>query len=251
MVAGVLRRALAPSRRVGPALWRTRGHDHNNNSTGACVSRPTRARVGDARADMIVACTVGAWYALTVRRDDRKSLLVTHVRPGGVAGSTVQEGGTPAVDKAVRMLEASLGAAQNVLGIMASQRKDDAAALERFEAAARRGYPKGLYNLGVFLEKGRGMEHPDAARALEAYAHAARLGHAGAAYNAGVFLLQGRGGAVPQDATRAMAFFRRACDLGLDAEHVTLLQEIGALPPPSPPSACGAAAGALMPGPVQ
>ncbi len=84
--------------------------------------------------------------------------------------------------------------------------------------AAETGSPEVLYNLGLFYERGLGVEQDDA-RAFAYYRQAGEQDHPYALFNLGVFHLKGRG--TPRDDTRAARAFAKSADLGVArAAHV-------------------------------
>ncbi|MCY4591847.1 MAG: hypothetical protein OXE86_15070 [Alphaproteobacteria bacterium] len=113
--------------------------------------------------------------------------------------------------------EELLDLARVLLGTNPDERAYGAAA-RVLRDAAETGSPEVLYNLGLFYERGLGVEQDDA-RAFAFYRQAGEQDHPYALFNLGVFHLKGRG--TPRDDTRAARAFAKSADLGVArAAHV-------------------------------
>jgi len=80
--------------------------------------------------------------------------------------------------------------------------------LAELEAAAAKGTPRALADLGEVLVRGDAVPK-DEARGLALLERAARAGHGGAAFRLAMLLSQGEGGAA-KDPARALAYFKAA-----------------------------------------
>ncbi|MEF8824275.1 MAG: tetratricopeptide repeat protein [Desulfohalobiaceae bacterium] len=95
----------------------------------------------------------------------------------------------------------------------ASLRHDDySRAGEVFRPLAEQGESTAMYNLGLLLDKGLGLEQ-DRGSAATWYRLAAERGDARAQYNLALLYIEGKG--VDQDYDRAVELLRRAADAGL------------------------------------
>lgn len=99
----------------------------------------------------------------------------------------------------------------NRKALEAFARGDYYQALRFWQAAAEKGDPQAMNNLGVLYDKGLGVE-PDVGRALHWYAKSADAGHPSGMCNFGRMLEQGRG--VPPDAAEAARWFDLAARRG-------------------------------------
>ena len=89
----------------------------------------------------------------------------------------------------------------------------DAQMIELYEMAAAKNHFKAIINLASIYAHGDGVE-PDESRAVELLERAMRMDAPLAYYNMGAFLSQGIG--VKKDQVAALAYFRKAADLGID-----------------------------------
>ncbi len=90
--------------------------------------------------------------------------------------------------------------------------KDVARSFELYQILAKRGYPPGLFGLGVAHAFGKGVEK-DFVRARQYFEQAAAGGHGRALYNLAVIHRKGLG--VTKNSTKAMDYMHRAAATGL------------------------------------
>jgi len=97
----------------------------------------------------------------------------------------------------VALLEKAAGQghayAMITLGDIHDTRKDPEQAVAWYTKSAEAGLPEAMFNLGVFLDSGRGMAVPDHPAAAEWFRSAANAGHGSAANNLNVMYSLGRG----------------------------------------------------------
>ena len=114
-------------------------------------------------------------------------------------------------------------------GARAYQRGDYATAWHAWLPLAQQGHATAQFNLGVLSERGRGVPQ-DAARAVQWYRQAAAQGHATAQFNLGILYGQGQG--VPQDHLQAYLWFTLAAagwPAGPDHEKAARNRDIAAV----------------------
>jgi hypothetical protein len=136
--------------------------------------------------------------------------------------------------RAVQLYQAAadqgLAAAQRNLGAMYAYgegvAKDEARAAELYQAAADQGDADAQCALGLMYANGRGVAK-DEARAVELFQAAADQGHAGAQFELGVVYEEGSCGE-ERDFSRAMKLFQRAAAQG----HAEARQRRDRLAPP-------------------
>jgi len=83
--------------------------------------------------------------------------------------------------------------------------------IDLYEKAAAKDHFKAIINLASIYGNGEGVE-PDGPRAVKLLEHGMRMNIPSAYYNMGTFLQQGIG--VKQDKVAALAYFRKAADMG-------------------------------------
>lgn len=93
-------------------------------------------------------------------------------------------------------------------------------AFKLFQSAAELGHPKGLFNLGLCYETGKGTK-VDFKKAGECYVQAALKGHRYALYNIGVYHIKGIGG-MPKNEKVGLQFLRKAAGQGVSEAQVYL-----------------------------
>ncbi|MEM9301067.1 MAG: tetratricopeptide repeat protein [Pseudomonadota bacterium] len=143
------------------------------------------------------------------------------------------EGGVPRdPNRGRRLLEVSAEAgsalAMNCLGghlMDGGLPQNPAAANGWFKRAAQLEDPPGLFNLGVSLLEGRGLD-VNAELARKLFAHAARKHHPPAMYALAVMMVEGRGGpAKPQAGSRLLLEAARAGDASAQFQMGEVLRE--------------------------
>ncbi len=168
----------------------------------AAAPAPERAGAPPAAA--------GTGPAQTTSGRDQTRPPVTVAAPAGPRVAAVER--APEV-----RAEELLDLARVLLGNNPDERAYGAAA-RVLRDAAETGSPEVLYNLGLFYERGLGVEQDDA-RAFAFYRQAGERDHPYALFNLGVFHLKGRG--TPRDDARAARAFAKSAELGVGrAAHV-------------------------------
>jgi TPR repeat protein len=102
--------------------------------------------------------------------------------------------------------------------------KDDSQAVRWYRKAAAAGDARGMVNLGVMYEKGRGGLPKDDSQAVSWYRKGAEAGDAIGMVNLGVMYESGRGG-LPKDDSQAVSWYRKAVEA--DAYAVAALKRLG------------------------
>ncbi len=97
-------------------------------------------------------------------------------------------------------------------GFASLRQEDYSRAGEVFRPLAEQGKRTAMYNLGLLLDKGLGLEQ-DRGSAATWYRLAAERGDARAQYNLALLYIEGKG--VDQDYDRAVEFLRQAAEAGL------------------------------------
>lgn len=118
----------------------------------------------------------------------------------------------PSVSDAAKELQKILGEIEFELGVKAASIGDFAQSFSHFKLATAHEHSGATFNLGVCFEQGIGVKQ-DMNLAMECYDAAARLGHPKAMYNLGVFYASGLGG-LRKNRKAARRCFVAAAQLG-------------------------------------
>ncbi|XP_034546408.1 death ligand signal enhancer isoform X2 [Notolabrus celidotus] len=117
--------------------------------------------------------------------------------------------------------DTSIPVVLNIIGLESAKSENYEEAFICFVAAAREGYSKAQFNVGVCYEKGRGVTR-DKEKALQYYQQAAAGGHRQAQYRYAKLLLTTRGHQSLEELNRAIDLLEQAASAGITKAQVCL-----------------------------